>query len=64
MMRPAAIFRPTPGERNPMSALPQSQRHLSPQAYLAHERQAAYKSEYVNGEMFALAGVNKMHSHL
>ena len=35
--------------------------HLSPQEYLAGERQAASKSEYLNGEVFAMAGASARH---
>jgi Uma2 family endonuclease len=30
--------------------------HLTPEEYLAIERKAEYKSEYFQGEMFAMAG--------
>ncbi len=32
--------------------------------YLAIEREAGYKSEYFNGEMFAMAGAQRAHSQL
>lgn len=35
---------------------------LTPEEYLAIERQAEYKSEYVNGEVFAMAGGSKRHN--
>lgn len=35
---------------------------LTPQEYLAYEREAATKSEYYAGEIFALAGASKKHS--
>ncbi len=35
---------------------------LTPQEYLAQERQAEYKSEYVNGELFAMAGASRWHN--
>lgn len=35
---------------------------LSPQEYLALERQAPYKSEYYNGEVFAFAGATESHN--
>lgn len=35
---------------------------LTPQEYLAIERIREYKSEYVNGEMFAMAGASKRHN--
>lgn len=34
---------------------------LTPEEYLAIERQAEYKSEYFNGEMFAMAGASESH---
>src|SRR5258706_1125434 len=35
---------------------------LTPQEYLALERQAEYKSEYYNGDVFAFAGASKVHN--
>jgi Uma2 family endonuclease len=35
---------------------------LSPEAYLALERQATRKSEYVAGEAFAMAGASRRHN--
>jgi Uma2 family endonuclease len=35
---------------------------ISPQEYLALERQAASKSEYYNGEVFAFAGASESHN--
>jgi Uma2 family endonuclease len=35
---------------------------LTPEQYLAAERQAERKSEYLNGEVFAMAGVSRWHS--
>lgn len=43
-----------------MSAQPQ--RKLTGEEYLAIERRNEYKSEYVNGEMFAMAGASKKHN--
>jgi Uma2 family endonuclease len=40
----------------------QPQALLSPEEYLAIERQAACKSEYVAGEMFAMAGASRRHN--
>ncbi len=34
---------------------------LTPEEYLAIERKAEYKSEYFNGEMFAMAGASERH---
>lgn len=35
--------------------------HLSPEEYLAEERLASFRSQYVNGEVFAMAGASAMH---
>jgi Uma2 family endonuclease len=35
---------------------------LTPEEYLAIERQAEYKSEYYRGEMFAMSGASKEHN--
>ncbi|MFN7843587.1 MAG: Uma2 family endonuclease, partial [Pirellula sp.] len=35
---------------------------LSPQQYLERERAAAFKSEYYQGEMFAMAGASREHN--
>jgi Uma2 family endonuclease len=37
---------------------------LTPEEYLAIERKAAYKSEYYQGEMFAMAGAQENHNRL
>src|SRR5664279_880128 len=42
-----------------MSTLPKS--HLTPEEYLAIERKAEFKSEYVQGEMFAMSGAREPH---
>src|SRR5712692_8061687 len=39
----------------------QPKTYITPEEYLAIERQAEYKSEYFNGEMFALAGASERH---
>jgi Uma2 family endonuclease len=43
-------------------ALPQPQHRLTESEYLALERTATLKSEFFNGEMFAMAGGSAMHS--
>jgi Uma2 family endonuclease len=43
-----------------MSTLPKT--HLTPEQYLEIERQAETKSEYYQGEMFAMAGVAEPHN--
>ena len=44
-----------------MSAVPQI-KYLTPEEYLAIERQAEFKSEYVDGAMYAMAGGSPQHS--
>ncbi len=39
----------------------QPKTYLTPEEYLAIERKAEYKSEYFNGEMFAMAGASERH---
>ena len=39
----------------------QAKIRITPEEYLAIERQAAYKSEYFNGEMFAMSGASPRH---
>ena len=36
--------------------------HITPEEYLALERRAEYKSEYVDGEVFAMAGGSERHN--
>jgi Uma2 family endonuclease len=43
-----------------MPAGPKS--HLSPEEYLAIERQSDYRSEYFAGEMFAMSGASEAHN--
>ena len=45
-----------------MSALPKKK--LTPQEYLAIERAADFKSEFFDGEMFAMAVISKDHSRI
>ena len=45
-----------------MSALPQPKPYLTPEEYLALERQAETKSEYWQGEVYALAGASRQHN--
>jgi len=45
-----------------MTAQPQSQVGLSPEEYLARERQAEIKSEYYDGEVFAMSGASRPHN--
>jgi Uma2 family endonuclease len=43
-----------------MSSQPKAR--LTPEEYLAIERESAYKSEYFNGETFAMSGTTKQHN--
>ena len=36
--------------------------YLTPEEYLAMEREAATKSEYLNGEVFAMSGASEAHN--
>lgn len=36
----------------------------TPEQYLAMERQASYKSEYINGGIFAMAGASREHNQI
>ena len=45
-----------------MDALPR--KYLTPEEYLAIEREAEWKSEYYQGEMFALAGTSRNHARI
>ena len=36
--------------------------NMTEQEYLAYERQAEYKSEFLNGELFAIAGASRWHN--
>lgn len=43
-----------------MTALP-TKKYISPEEYLATEREALEKHEYLNGEVFAMAGAKMAH---
>ena len=45
-----------------MSSLPKT--FLTPEQYLEIERKAEFKSEYFQGEMFAMAGASLAHNRL
>lgn len=38
------------------------QSHLTPDEYLALERKATIKSEYLNGQMYAMSGATREHN--
>lgn len=40
----------------------QTQPRITPEEYLALERKAQYKSEYLNGEIFAMSGASREHN--
>src|SRR5580698_9838710 len=42
----------------------QAKSHLTPEQYLEVERKAEFKSEYYQGEMFAMAGASLAHSRI
>jgi Uma2 family endonuclease len=43
-------------------SLPQLKPYLTPKEYLTLERQATYRSEYFEGEIFAMAGASDLHN--
>lgn len=43
-------------------AAPNYERFFSPEEYLALEREAEYKSEYIDGQIVAMSGVSREHS--
>lgn len=45
-------------------ALPESRKHYTPEEYYALERVADYKSEYYEGEIFAMAGSTTRHARI
>ncbi len=47
-----------------MTALPQPKTYYSPEEYLALERAAEFRSEYLNGEIFAMAGESPNHGRI
>lgn len=40
----------------------QPKTYLTPEEYLAFERKAAYKNEYIDGEIVAMTGASRMHN--
>jgi Uma2 family endonuclease len=47
-----------------MSAQPQPNSFISPEAYLAAERAAEHKSEYYQGEVVTIAGASKEYNQV
>jgi len=47
-----------------MAGQVQAQSWISPEEYLNIERRATYRSEYLNGEMFAMAGATRQHNRI
>ena len=47
-----------------MSALRKPQTHVTSEEYLRQERLADFKSEYVNGEVYAMAGGTQNHAEI
>ncbi len=45
-------------------AQPLADRWISPEEYLETERRANYRSEYFDGEMFAMAGASRRHNRI
>lgn len=41
---------------------PEPKKYYSPEEYLTIEREAGFKSEYYDGEIFAMAGASRMHN--
>ncbi len=44
-----------------MSSLP-AEKYITPEEYLALERRAKYKSEYIHGEILAMSGASRAHN--
>ena len=51
-------------KKTPIPTQRPSQPRLTPEEYLAIERESAYKSEYWNGEMLAMAGASRAHNRI
>ncbi len=45
-----------------MSSIATADTYITPEAYLASERRAKYKSEYIHGEILAMSGASRAHN--
>jgi Uma2 family endonuclease len=45
-----------------MSSVAAADTYITPEAYLASERRAKYKSEYIHGEVLAMSGASNAHN--
>ena len=45
-----------------MSSIAAADTYITPEAYLASERRAKYKSEYIHGEILAMSGASRAHN--
>ena len=45
-----------------MSSVAAAETYITPEAYIASERRAKYKSEYIHGEIFAMSGASLAHT--
>ena len=45
-----------------MSSVAAADTYITPEAYLASERKAKVKSEYIHGEIFAMSGASLAHT--
>ncbi len=43
---------------------PEPRKYFSPEEYLEMERKAEYKSEYIHGEILAMAGASRNHNRI
>lgn len=47
-----------------MSSVAVADTYITPEEYIASERRAAFKSEYIHGEIFAMSGASRAHNLL